>query len=61
MIEYVGYELTEASEINSKTENLAVTKEENVDEVISIYLKKEQNTQAYKKTMKIDLENINTL
>ena len=32
-------ELTEASKINSKTDNLAVTKEANVDEAIPIYLK----------------------
>ena len=31
-------ELTESSEINSKTENLAVTEEADVDEAIPIYL-----------------------
>ena len=34
-------ELTESSEINSKTANLAVTKEADVDEAIPIYLLKE--------------------
>ena len=53
-------ELTEALEINSKPENLAVTEEANVDETIPIYLQKEQKKQAYKKTMRIDIENINT-
>ena len=33
-------ELTESSKINSKTDNLEVTKEANVDEAIPIYLKK---------------------
>ena len=40
MIQDMEYEQTEASEINSKTENLAVTKEADVDEDIPIYLKK---------------------
>ena len=31
-------ELTESSEINSKTENLEVTVEADVDEVIPVYL-----------------------
>ena len=53
-------ELTEASEINSKIENLALTEETDVDEAIPIYLKKEQKIQAYNKTMEIDIENINT-
>ena len=38
MIEDMEAELTEASEINSKAEILAVTEEENVDEAIPIYL-----------------------
>ena len=33
-------ELTEASEINSKTDNLAVTEEADVDEAIPIYFRK---------------------
>ena len=53
-------ELTESSEINSKTDNLAVTEEAYVDEAIPIYLLKERNKQAYKKTMKFYIENINT-
>ena len=60
MIEDVEAELNEASEINSKTDNSAVTEEANGDEAIPIYLQKERNTQAYKKEIKIDIENINT-
>ena len=41
MIGHMEAELTEASEINSKIDNSAVTKEANVDEAIPIYLKKE--------------------
>ena len=33
-------ELIESSEMDSKTDNLAVTEEEDVDEYIPIYLKK---------------------
>ena len=33
-------ELTEASEINPKTDNQAVTEEANVDEAIPIYIQK---------------------
>ena len=40
MIEDMEDELTEASEIDSKTDNQAVTEEENVDEAIPIYLQK---------------------
>ena len=40
MIEGMEYELNEASGINSKTENLAVTEEANVDEAILIYHQK---------------------
>ena len=53
-------ELTESSEINAKTDNLAVTKEADVDEAIQIYLKKKRKRQAYKKTMNIDIEKFNT-
>ena len=72
MIEYMETELTEASEINSKNENSAVTIQANVDEAITaeakaindeaipIYLQKELKTKSYKKTMKIDIENITT-
>ena len=50
----------EVIKIDSKTENLAVTEEANVDESIPIYLRKEQSTQAYKETMRMDIENIDT-
>ena len=46
--------------MDSKTDHLVVTEEANVDEAIQIDLKKEQNTQAYKDTMDIDIENIST-
>ena len=38
MIERMESELTEWSEISSKTDNLAVTDEADVDEAIPIYL-----------------------
>ena len=47
MIEDMEVELTEASKINSKTDNSAVTEEGNVNE-------------TYKETNKVDIENINT-
>ena len=53
-------ELTELSVMDSKTDHLAVTEEANVDEAIQIDLIKEQNKQAYKETMDIDIENIIT-
>ena len=40
MIEDMEAELTESSKVNSKTENLAVTEEADVDEAIPIYLLK---------------------
>ena len=40
MIEEMEDELTESSEINSKTDNLAVTAEADADEAIPVYLKK---------------------
>ena len=59
MIQDMESELAKLSEINSKTDNLVVTEEANVDEAITeeakasnkmeIYLKEEQNKQAYKK------------
>ena len=39
---------------------MAVTDEEEVDEDIPKYLKKERNTQAYKETMDIDIDKIDT-
>ena len=53
-------ELTELSEIDSKTDHLEVTQEANFHEAIPIDLKKEQNTQAYKDRLDIDIENIYT-
>ena len=41
MIEDMEAELIESSEMDSKTDNLAVTQEAYVDEAISIYLEKE--------------------
>ena len=46
--------------MDSKTDHLAVTEEINVDEATPIDLKKERNTQAYKDTLDIDIENIST-
>ena len=42
---------TELTEMDSRTENLVVSEDANVDEAIPIDLKKEQNTEAYKETM----------
>ena len=60
MIEDMESELTKQSEINSKTDNLAITEEAIVDEAIPIYLQKERKTQAYKKKMNIYIKNNNT-
>ena len=60
MMEEMEAELIESSEMDSKTDNLAVTEEADVDEAIPIYIEKEQNTQAYKETMEIDIDQINT-
>ena len=40
MNEVMESELTESSEMDSKTDNLAVTEESDVDEAISIYILK---------------------
>ena len=63
-------ELTEAYKINPNTDNSAVTDDANFDEAITsearasskmeMFLQKERTNQAYKKTMNIDIENINT-
>ena len=53
-------ELIKLSEMDSKSDNLAVTEQGDVDEAIPIYLKKEQNKQAYRKTIDIDINKINT-
>ena len=46
--------------LDSKTDNLEVTEESNVYDDIPIDLRKERRTQAYKETMSIDIENIDT-
>ena len=46
--------------MDSKTDNLAVTEEVDVDEAIPIYHKKERNTQSYKEKMDIDIDKMNT-
>ena len=60
MIEDMESELTKSSEINSKTDNLAITEEAILDEAIPIYLQKERKTQSYKKKMNIYIKNNNT-
>ena len=50
----------ELTEMDSRTDNLAVSEEANVDEAIPIDLRKEQSTEAYKKTMNKDINNIET-
>ena len=59
MIEDMEAKLTELSEINSKTDNLSVTEEADVDEP-SQFILKWTKTQAYQRTMNIDFKNINT-
>ena len=69
MIEDMEDELTESPTKTSNTDNSAVVKEANIDEAITseskasnkmeIHLKEEQRTQAYNKTLNIDIENIN--
>ena len=46
--------------MDSKTDHLAVTEEANFDEAISVDLGKERSTQAYKDTVSMDIEKINT-
>ena len=69
MIGGMKSELTGASEINSKTDNLAVTGDENVDESITAGAKASNKMEMFKKNnashnhlkkMIIDIENINT-
>ena len=50
----------ELTEMDSRTDNLAVTEEANVNEDIPIHIYKEQSTEAYKGTMSRDFENIDT-
>ena len=71
MIEYLEAELTGALKETSNTDNLAMAEEANIDEAITveakasnqmeINLKDNKNTKAYEETMKIDIENINTI
>ena len=51
----------ELIKIDSKTDNLKVTKEANVDEANSIYLRKELSTEAYKEKMIIYIEKLTLL
>ena len=60
MIEDTKSELIYLSEMDSKTDNLAVTKEADVYEAIPIYLKNERKTQAYKNKMDVDINKIDT-
>ena len=46
--------------MDSRIDNLTVTEEEIFDEAILIGIRKEQSTEAYKETMSIDIENIDT-
>ena len=57
MVEEMEAELTESSEIISKTDNLAVTEEADVDETIPILF---FLTQAYQKIMDIDIDKISS-
>ena len=57
MNEAMGAELTE---IDSRTENFAVTEEANVDRAIPIDIRKEQIIEAQKETMSKDINNIDT-
>ena len=50
----------ELTEMDSRTDNLAVSEEASSDEAIPIDLIKEQSTEAYKETMSKDINNIDT-
>ena len=50
----------ELTEMDSRTDHLAVTEEANFYEAIPIDIRKEQITEAYKETTSIDIENIDT-
>ena len=50
----------ELTKTDSRTDNLAVSDEANVDEAIPIDLRKEQSTESYKEKMIKDINNINT-
>ena len=49
---------TEPTEMDSGTDNLAVSEEANVDLSIPIHLRKEKSTEAYKETMNQYIETI---
>ena len=50
----------ELTGMDSKTGHILVTEEENFDEPILIYLRKERSTHIYKQTMSMYIDNINT-
>ena len=70
MIENMKAELTGSPKKTSNNDNLEVDEEANIDEAVTaeakdsndveIGLKEERKTRAYKETMNIDIENINT-
>ena len=51
---------SELTKMDSITDNLEVTENENVDEAITIGLLKEKISEAYKETISTDIENIDT-
>ena len=51
---------TESTKTDSRPDNLAVLEGASVDEVFSVYIRKELKTKAYKETMSQDIENIDT-
>ena len=71
MIEYLEADLTGALIDASNTDDVALDEVANDDETITeeaktrngvyIYLKEERRTESCKETMKIDIENINTI
>ena len=50
----------ELTEMDSSIDNLEVYEEENFDEAITIDIRKEQSTEAYKETMSKYINNIDT-
>ena len=71
MIDYLEADLIGALIDASNTDDVALAELANADETITaepkasnvmdINLKEEQRTESYKETMKIDIENINTI
>ena len=45
---------------DSRTDNLAVSEDESVDEAIPIHIRKEKKTKSYKEKMIQDINNIDT-